>query len=819
MAPVPAGRRPPLVSLALASAAGLGAQVLLLRLFANIQWHHFAYMVVSLALLGYGTSGSLLSVGRGFFRGRLRAAYLACLALFALGLVPAFLLAQGLAFSPEELLWRPVVAWRLAAIYLLLALPFLFVGAATGLAFMGWGSASGRVYAADLAGAAAGAAGVTGLLWILSPIHALAAVSLLAAVAVPVGARETGRGGLRAMTAVPVVAILLVGLEAAGWLVLEPSPYKDLSQALAVAGARVEARRSGPHGVVTVVANEVVPARRAPGLGIAARTTIPPQRTVFVDGDEAAVITAANDGTGEPGFLADLPSALPYYLSDPGRVLVLEAGGGLLVLQALRLGAHSITAVESNAEIVGLMRGPYRVFSGALYARPGVEVRETHPRAFLGSATGSWDLIQLPPPGSLASGAGGLFALGEDYLRTREAIALMLDRLAPDGVLAVHAWLGLPPRDSLRLVATVADVLAEREPGGFADRVLALRSWQLATVLVRNGRFTDRDVERMLEFASGRGFDPVWYAGMPREQANRVNRLAEPWLYDAMAAFAAGRGEAFFEDYKFNVRPVDDDAPFFHDFLSPGTLPEILPLLKTGGMALLEAGLVLLLAALVQAVMLGGLLILLPLAAGDSRTALAGSGLTRRVALYYAVIGFAFMFIELTALHRFALYLERPVYAAAVVLAAFLAFAGAGSALAGRIAMSARGPAFSARAGLAGILVTGAVWLLLLQPLLALTMAWPMPAKLALALAAIAPLAFAMGQMFPAGLHALTREAPDLVPWAWAVNGCASVVGAVLATVLAIAWGYALTLLAALFLYALTLPAFPSQASSSAASS
>ena len=158
-APSASGTRagPPLVSLSLASAAALGYQILLLRLFSIIQWHHFAYMVISLALLGYGASGTFLTLARQRLSGHLPAAYGLGIGLFALSCLPAFLLAQYLAFSPEELLWRPQLIWRLGALYLVLGLPFFFVACAVGLVLMGWGRLAGRVYAVDLIGAASGA--------------------------------------------------------------------------------------------------------------------------------------------------------------------------------------------------------------------------------------------------------------------------------------------------------------------------------------------------------------------------------------------------------------------------------------------------------------------------------------------------------------------------------------------------------------------------------------------------------------------------------------------------------------------------------------
>ena len=809
----PGRARPPLWSLTLASAAALAYQILLLRLFSIIQWHHFAYMVISLALLGYGASGTALTLARAWLSRRLAVAYVLGIGLFALSSLPAFLLAQHLAFSPEELLWRPQLVWRLAALYLVLGLPFFFVASAVGLVLMGWGRAANRVYAVDLAGAAAGAVIAIGTLWIVEPLDGLLLVTALGFIAALAAARETGQGRATwtAIGLLSLVSILLLpALGPSAWPSLRLSAYKDLNQALQIAGARVETTRSSPHGLLTVVANTEVPIRDAPGLSLRAAVEPPEQKALFIDGNQAASTTRADGGQTDLGFLAAMPSALPYVLYRPGRVLVLDAGGGMLALQARYFGATDIVAVESNPDVVALVSTDLDRFSGHLYTGDDVRAERADPRAFLARTDRRYDLIQVPAAGALGGGAAGLFALSEDYLRTREAVAMMLDRLAPEGLLVMHAWLQLPPRDSLRLAATLSDALTGR--GGDAPdlQMIALRSWQMATLAVKNGEFTPKQIAALRQFARIHGFDVAWYPGMPPEEANQVNRLARPYLYEAIAASVSGRGQVFAADYKFELSPTTDRRPFFHNFLRWRTLPEVLPLLRSGGMPLLEAGYVLLLAALAQAILLGFVLIVMPLAAGRPRRSLARRpARSRRTVVYFLAIGLGFMFIELAAIHQFLLYLEEPIYASAIVLTAFLAFAAAGSYVSGRLAAGwgARRNSQWAATAVIGLCIAWAAWL---DTLLSLSAAAPLEAKIVISLLLIAPLAFAMGQLFPSALASLAREQPELVPWAWAVNGCASVVGAVLAMVLALGFGFDGCLLAATAMYAVTLASFPS---------
>jgi len=766
-------------------------------------------MIISLALLGYGASGTVLSLMRDRLQPRHAAAYVASIVMFAACALPAFLLAQHLAFSPEELLWRPSLAWRLAGLYLLLGTPFFFVGGAVGLAFMGWGRQANRVYALDLGGAAIGGVVVLGLLWVVEPARCLQAVVLLASVAVIVAALETrcGRRTSALFFLVAVAAITVVPKPT-----LQPSPYKDLSAALQVAGARVEATRSSPHGQVTVVSNRTIPFREAPGMGLTASAEPPEQLAFFVDGNFSSVVTRDSGDISDLQFLRFLPSAAPYFIATPQRVLVLDAGGGLLPLQARTLGAQEVVAVERNPNVVDLVRTDYADFSGRLYDGGPVRAIRADPRSFLMVDSGAWDLIQLPGAGSLGGGASGLFSLSEDYLRTREAIVLMLDRLAPDGILAVQVWLSLPPRSSLRLAATLIDAM---KAGGFpspGQSIVVLRSWQLAVIMVRRGQFTADDVEALRQFAARSGFDLVWFEGMAREQFGGIHRMAEPWLYDAVAAFVSGGGSEYAAAYKFDIRPTSDDRPFFNNFLRWRTMPEAIGLLRCGGMPLLEAGYVLLLATLLQAVLTGVLLILAPLASRGARRPFAEApAVAGRTIVYFFALGLAFMLIELAAIHRFILFLEEPIFASAVVVSAFLVFAGVGSLVGGRLATRMTRRRLARTAALA-VVVLGAGWLLLLGPVTAYAGTLSMGMKILVTLILIAPLAFAMGQPFPAAVAALSETVSALVPWAWAVNGCASVIGAVLATVLAMAVGFDGCLTVALAMYLLAFSSCPSSA-------
>ncbi|HUO82972.1 MAG TPA: SAM-dependent methyltransferase [Gammaproteobacteria bacterium] len=796
----------PLFALAIVSAAGLAYEILLMRLFSIIQWHHFAYMILSLALLGFGASGTALSLAGRRAERHYAAGFAVNAALFGIASIACFALALRLPFNAEELLWDPAQPLLLCAVYALLALPFFFVANAVGLTLMAARERVGGAYAADLVGAGLGSLGIVLLLFAVFPHMALRMVAALGGIAAALACIELRwrpRTGTLAGLAVAAAAFLLPD----AWLEPRPSPYKALSQALEVSGTRIVDERSSPLGMLTVIANERIPLRHAPGLSLNAPAEPPPQLGVFTDGDAMTAITRAGDA--EPVFLGYLSSALPYHLARPGRVLVLGAAGGMDVLQALTLGAAEIHAVELNPQLIDLVRGPFADFAGHLYSRERVRVHTGEARGFIAASADRFDLIQLSALDSYAASSAGLYALNESYLYTVQAFEAYLDRLAPGGYLSVTRWIKLPPRDTLKLLATAVEALRARGDAEPGHRLVLIRGWQTSTLLVKNGFFGERELDALRDFCRTRSFDVAWYPGMTAAEANRYNILDRPYFYSAALALLGGGAERFYDEYKFNLRPATDDRPYFSNFFKWTALPEIVALRGQGGRALLEGGYLVLVATLAQALLASLVLIVLPLALapGLGRTA-GGGGARSRTLAYFGALGLAFLFLEIVFIQKLILVLHEPVYAAAVVLSAFLVFAGLGSAWTYRRRAAGGEQRRVARAAL-GIAVFCAADLLALEAGAEALGALPLVPRIAIAVAAIAPLAFLMGQPFPLGLAQLAREAPGRIPWAWAINGSASVISAVLATLLAIHFGLAAVAVLAVGLYALAALAFP----------
>lgn len=794
---IPGRWRLPL-AVALISAAALAWQLLLVRWLAIAHWHPFAVVIISLALLGHGASGTALSLLRGRWQARFEAWFAACALGFALGAVGCLLLARQIPFNGLELAWDLRQIGWLSALYLRLSLPFLFAASCFGLAFARHGAAIPLLYGADLLGAGLGALLAIALAW-LGPVEAvLPAVALLAPLAAALVV-----AGVRLRIAAAAAALALVACAATRTLAPAVNPFKPLAKALLVRDARIVAQRHGPQGWLAVVASPRVPLRQVPGLSLANVQEPAPQLGLFVDGDGPQPITRAVDAQAL-AYLGRTTSALPYALLQRPRVLVLGGGGGDEARQALVLGARSVDVVDANAQRIGLLRERFARYTGNLYrGAPGMRVRVHHAdaRAFVRASGREFDLVVLAADGSFAGGSAGVQAVAEDYGATVEALRAYRADLAPGGLLAVTRWEKQPPRDALKLFATAVAALRADGVAAPERQLLMLRNWDAATLLLARDPFEATALARARRFLDEYGFDAVHVPGLGA--TNRFHVLDPDHAGRGAAALLSPQAEAFVRAYKFDIRPARDDRPYFANFFRWSTLPELWRLRAQGAAVLLDSGYLLLAAALVQALPLALGLVLLPLLALPRGQ---GARLERaRAGAYFTGLGLAFLLIEIACLARLGLLVGHPLLALGAGLAGFLVFAGAGSVSVQRRLARRGAPARAGDARRAVLLIgLGLAWHLATFPLaLQIGATWPAAARGLLGLATIAPLAFAMGLPFALGLSRLAREAPEFVPWAWGLNGCASVAAAIGALLLALEVGLTATLLIAFALYLL----------------
>lgn len=800
--------RPPYVSVLLLSASALAYEILLMRLFSIIQWHHFAYMLIGLALLGYGISGAIVTVQQQRVVAHFTNLYIGSIVCFAVTTMLCFAMAQQIPFTAEAILWDSQQLIYLLVIFILLVIPFFFAATALCLVLTQFGAAASRVYAMDLAGAGIGSLGILVLLLWVFPQRVLLLLALLgvcAAVIASIELKVFQRRGIVIGLLFACSAILTVGFS----LTLQLSPYKSLRQLLQIEGTRVIAERSSPLGMLSVVDSGRIPLRYAPGLSLNAGQEPLPQLAVFTDGDNMTVLTQHPDKLSQLSYLDQMTSALPYHLQQINKALVIGVGGGSDILQAQLHHTQQIDGVELNAQMIQLLTDEFAAYTGDLTRQRGVTIHNAEVRDFLARKPTHYNLIQLALVDAFNASASGLYALNESYLYTMEAMQLYLKHLDADGYLALTRWIKLPPRDTLKLFLTAVVALERMGVKEPAQQLVLIRSWQTSTLLVKNGRVTSTELAAVRKFCAQRSFDLAYAPGLLAADTNHYNMLAQPLFFQAATSLLSQDRAAFLRHYKFNLQPASDDRPYFHQYFKWSAFPEIMQLRTQGGMALLEWGYLILLVTLLIATLASIVLIVLPIWFYQRKNTIATNKLKHaRVVYYFFAIGLAFLFIEIAFMQKFILFLHHPIYAIAVTLAAFLVFAGIGSYLAGRLSQQ-HGRKKLLRITLIGIISISVLYLFSLNWVFSALVTLPFLVKVGVTLLLLAPLAICMGMPFPLALAALASDTPAYIPWAWGINGCASVISAVLATILAIHFGFSMVIILALILYGSIAWVFP----------
>jgi hypothetical protein len=781
------------LGLALVSAGALLFEVALTRLFAIQQFYHFAFVVVSLAVMGTAASGVLLAA-------RPRHPPLAALAAaFACVTVAAYLVINVLPFDSYSLAWD----WRqvgvLCLYFLMAAAPFLLAGWVTGACLAAAGPSLHRPYAANLVGAGLGSLGT---LLALNHLTAEATVFFAAALgslaACCFAARPLPRLGAG------LLSLLLFLLS---WLLppvlwLQISPYKPLASARLAPMARTTVSLWSASTRLDAVEGGSV--HVFPGLSLNAAGSLPPQAAVFLDGEGPLPITSlAPDDPAAAELAGHMPAALAYRLRPAALVLLLDPGAGLDASLALALGAAHVTLPTDEPLVMQVLAGPYASFSRDLLHQPRLSLLPRSSRGTLRLSQGPYDVVQFALSDTYHPVTSGAFSLTEDYLLTVQAFSDAYASLDEDGLLVVTRWLQTPPSESARAFATLLEALDRSGVQNPAGQVLAYRTMRTATLIASRRPFSDGELAVTRSFLEENGYDPILLPDLQPEELNRHNRLPSDDYHTLFAALLADR-DATQRLYDFNLRPPTDDQPFFFHFFRWRQTPELLARLGQTWQPFGGSGYLVLLALLGLMVVLGVPLALAPLALlhrGRVQQPVPGrSRRAPRFLAYFACLGAGYLLVELPLIQRATLLLDRPSIALAVVLFTLLLSSGLGSLLSPRIPL---------RPSLLALIACLIVTTVGLPAVIRIALPWSLTIRLALTVLMLSPLGALMGVPFASGLRQAEARSPGLIPWAWAVNGAVSGVSGVLAALLSLEFGFTAVLAVGALAYACAWAAAP----------
>jgi hypothetical protein len=773
-----------LIGVAASSCGALLLELALTRLFSVVLFYHFAFLAISIALLGLGSGGVFSYLGKPWLARFQTRALLSTLCAINACVVPAVLeLCLRLGVSLE--LSRSNFV-RLTAIYLFSAIPFFVTGVEFSVLFAREADHIPRLYGADLAGGALACLLVVPLLNLLGGPNTILFAAALAAGA---GAVWAATPGARKLTLALTAALLLV--IAANY----SGKFIDITQA--------KGKFRDPAWVEFARWNAI------------SRVEVDRQgaaKAIVIDADASTYIMNAAPGqwkgTAWEQNLMSAPPAVANILRPRGDYAIIGPGGGVDVLRALANGSPSITGIEINSIIANtIMRGRYADYAYHLYDRPEVHIHVADGRSFIRNSTQTFDVVQMTLVDTWASTGAGAFALSENSLYTVEAFREYFEHLKPDGLVAITRWEFHQPREALRVVSVATQALHELGISDPTRNFIVVSQGELnedgipVAVLAKKSAFTaDEESAVLAHMNAYPALTPIY---LPSKFA--------PTPFSAL--ITGNDPDAFAAQYAYNVAPVWDNAPFFFFTLKLGQILGQHQGLNQGIDWKVNLGVAVLMMVLLISVAAVLAFLVVPLALRSGRTRPSVVPL-----FYFVAVGLGYILVEIAFIQRFVLFLGHPTYALTVVVFLLLLASGAGS-LASRRWLNQSGRSLLPLALIAALI---SLYVFILPEILNALVGMAFAAKLAVSAVLLAPLGFVMGMPFPTGLRALansqTGDAKDnSVEWAWAMNAGSSVLGSVLAMVIAIQWGLNVTLAcgAAAYLAALLIsPRLQSQPSS-----
>jgi len=789
-----------LLAVFLLSFGVLLSQVALNRIFSFTVWYHFAYISISLALLGFGASGAMLAAYPGLGTGSLHRKVAAYAALSAFGTVAMLLWLGTVRVSPFSALESATEAAKLVAMLAVTLWSFLFAGLAITLTLREAGDDVHRLYFWDLVGAGLGCLLVVPCLDLVGAPGAVLVVALVFAAAGLVAAGGLASGAGRLCLAAVATAALCAPLLRA--LPFPPSSDKDISR-FGTMGFQPLVSHWGSLFRTDILAraDREMRGEGYAGLGLAPNYEgpTPAWRMIVHDGGAGAILYLSSPDENEFDMFRHHILSIPYAIAREPALLVIGVGGGADIANAVVHQAKSIDGVELDPDTVRLISHDFEQLTHGYVDHPSVKLHVGEGRHFVRSSEDRFDLIQITGVDTLSALSSGAYVLAENYLYTTEAFGEFFSRLRPGGMLSICSADFHPRTPAARHAPRFAalSVAALRASGieTPSDHILIVGSSEgvaLFEILTRPTSFSPAEVESVAAFADANGFETWYLPGHPERSLDAFRRIIDG---------SAQEQERYLAGLALDLDATTDDAPFFFSVYRWANLFSARKEIDQGHS--LATGQLVLVFLLVVATVLSVVTLLVPLV----RTGGVGAGVPGRYGYlsYFGCLGAGFIFLEISLVQRFILFLGYPTYALTVLLFALLTSAAVGAWASGRLPDDPRRV-------LPTLLMTLAIvissYQLGLSWVFATLIGTSLAVRVAISLVLVAPLGLVLGTFFPFGVRMIARLDRELVPWAWAVNGCLTVIGSVATIILAMTWGFAAVTLGALGIYAVGVGGF-----------
>jgi hypothetical protein len=761
--PISVNRRLVFAGIFLIALSGLVLEVSITRIFSAAIWYHFAFVAVSVALVGLGASGLVVQHGVKKLKGKW-AENLTILSAWGITIfIPITLFVMHALAS--QVIYLPLFM-------ILFSVPFFLVGIIISTAFNAFASVAGRLYAADLIGASGGALLVVLFLVLTGGEGATLIVGLIAAIGATIFSR-IAKNIKKTVVSLIFVAfaislILLNHVTQIFAIPTDPTAQKDLPIYLREhPGSKIVRTEWNSFSRIDVVEGGTG------GEGLVAK--------VFIDGGAGTNIISWDGNTESRQELSTWMQYLPFKMMQDPKVLVIGSGGGRDVVASLVSGSKDVTSVEINPIIYHTVNS-YGDRAGNVYSHQYVRSYVDEGRSFITRSSEKYDIIYVPFVDTWASVSSGGLSVSENFLYTLEGFGQYYNHLTDNGKIVTVRWL----IDAPRFISTYAKLLEQNGiPQDQLHRHLIMvtsdsytQDPSVTMVVFSKSPFTDEEIRYFSQSFSQYDYKPILIPG-------QIMREPYPALLNGQINL-----DQFYDMFETKVYPVTDDNPYFLSFEKP--LPSAVEILLYASIGIVA------------------IFLLVPFAwirrkreAGEAERGTKKSEIgVATVIPYFAALGMGFILIELALLQKLILLMGNPTMTFALLLFTLLISSGSGSLLSSRIAKNNMKNLTFVIGGIAGL---GILYVLFLPPIIYSTIAESIEVKAAVSIGILAPIGFLMGMPLPTGMRLLKVHRPDYIPWMWAINGAFSVLGAVLAIALGIAYGSSLAMILGILIYLVAL--------------
>ena len=778
----------------------LFVEICLIRIFSFTIGYHFAFIIISVALLGFGASGSvLLLLARRIEHWDSRSMLAGISACAAIALVPITQTITHVRFNPFDILTVPFEIVNMAIYMGIATFFFFFAGMVVAIALSRFPRQAGTLYFADMVGSGLACLFFVPVMNLLGPRYLIVSAAILYVLGALCFARKRPAALIAAMIGICAVT----GYSS---ITMEFHPSKDKLHSLFIAdGARIIHSRWSALFRTDLFDWQGPNVKKGQsygtyGIGKTYDGELPAIRMINHDGGASAVMLNADAPLENFEMLRQHMLAVPYPLRVGGSVFIGGVGGGVDIQAAIANGASSILGVELDPNTKDIICGEYSDYVGNFCEREDVTIVAGDARSVLRNADQKFDIINFTGVDTITSAATGAYLLQEGYLYTTEAYHDYFDHLNPGGIISIKTFdldgMWGQPRMVPRFTMVAIETLRERGIEDPSEHIVIISDCRpgacvlpLVAILAKEEPFTPGEIEQLRNFVDEQGF-AFWYA--PGEQ--RSGSIPEQLI-----KMSPEERESFLDSNYLDLSAPNDDKPFFLHFFKWSNVATYWTAARFSNNYLESTGNVMLLIAF--GISVGGafLLIVLPAVWHTWRIA-EGPRIQWADVGFFMCIGVGFMLIEISLMQKLTLFLGYPTYSVTVTLFSMLTFAGIGSGLSMRLPLLSTRPIWALVTALA-ILV--AVYTLIGDTVLLSLLHLPVLTRCAIAAAAIAPIGLLLGTFLPLAVRNLADRNPSAVPLAWAANGSCSVIGTVLATLLATIFGFRMVAVLALSLYVL----------------